>query len=195
VLVKTRKPDAEDVQIWSEWGITPDTLTLFNVHPVKRIWINRMLIPCKTRSYGYAFPDGWKVYRPFEKSMRFISGIKDHQGIHMLPENGDILIIQKSYKDVMFMYECGFHSFAPNSESIVVTEELMDFIRPRFKYIFIWGDNDEQGRKFCKEHSERHGIIPIFNDDDCKDPTDSCKKYGKTYAMEMVNRIIENGIT
>jgi hypothetical protein len=199
VLVKTRIPDKEDLRIWNEWGITPDTLIRFNVHPVEKVWLKGdnglMMIPCKTRSYGYAFPDGWKIYRPFEKTMRFISGIKEHQGIHLLPDKGEILVIQKSYKDVMFMYECGFYSFAPNSESIIVTDELINSIRPKFKYIFIWGDNDEQGKKFCTKHSERHGIIPLFNDDDCKDPTDSCKKYGKTYAMEMVNRIIENGIT
>lgn len=198
VLVKIRKPDMEDIRIWEEWGISKSTLKRFNVHPVERVWIKGdnglMMIPCKTRSYGYAFNDGWKVYRPFEKTMRFISGIEDHQGYDILPDKGDILIIQKSYKDVMFMYECGYDSFAPNSESIVISKDLMDLIRPRFRYIAVWGDNDEQGKKFCMEHSEKHGIIPLFNDDDCKDPTDSCKKHGKPYAMEMVNRIIENGI-
>jgi len=193
VRVKVRKPDSEDVKIWEEWGITKNTLLKFNVYPIERFWIDITMYSCPTKSYAYAFPEGWKIYRPFEKTMRFVSGIREHQGIHLLPDTGDVLIIQKSYKDVMFMYECGYNSFAPNSESIIVTEDLMNIIRPRFKYIFIWGDNDEQGRKFCNLHSEKHGIIPLFNDDDCKDPTDSCKKYGKVYAMEMVNRIIENG--
>lgn len=195
VLVKTRIPDSEDIRIWKQWGISPLTLKRFNVHPINRFWINESVYICNTRSYGYAFSDGWKLYRPFEKNMRFVTGNRGHQGFDILPDNGDILIIHKSYKDVMFMYECGYDSFAPNSESIVITDELMDLIRPRFKYIFVWGDNDEQGRRFCTEHSERHGITPLFNDDDCKDPTDSCKRYGKEYAMEMVNRIIENGIT
>jgi hypothetical protein len=194
VLVKVRKPDKEDIKIWEDWGISVNTLKKFNVHPIDIVWIDKMMIPCKTRSYGYAFTDGWKVYRPFEKTMRFISGIQNHQGFDMLPEKGNILIIQKSYKDVMFMSECGYDSFAPNSESIIITEEIIDLIRPRFKYIAVWGDNDLQGKKFCLENSQKHGIIPLFNTDDCKDPTDSCKKYGKVYAIEMVNKIIMDGI-
>jgi hypothetical protein len=124
--------------------------------------------------------------------MRFISQSLLHQGFDLLPESGDSVVIQKSYKDVMFMYECRIPSFAPHSEGMLIEKGIIENLRGRFKRIYIWGDNDESGRKFIKRHTDIYDdIIGIMNDDDEKDVTDSCSLYGKEHAMEMVKRIMD----
>lgn len=189
--VRIRTSDDDDIIIWNKWGITVPTLKKFKVYPVDRYYLNNSMIPCKTKCYAYSFVDGWKIYRPYEKDMRFVSGSLVHQGLDLLPINGKNLVIQKSYKDVMFMNECDIASFAPHSESILIEENIILDLKERFDNIYIWGDNDRQGQVFANNHSEKYDIKSISNLDEYKDITDSCFNKGKEYAISMVNKLIE----
>jgi hypothetical protein len=191
ITVHPRKADDNDILIWGEWGITPDTLKKFKVSPIDMFWIDNARYVCRTPSYAYDLKKEWKVYRPFEKKLKFISGGPTLQGYDLLPEKGDICVIQKSYKDVMLMYEFGIPSFAPQAESINVPKEQMESILNRFKKVYIWGDPDTSGRSFAQRHSEMYGIITIHNDDGTKDITDHCKDKGKESAEIMTKRLLQ----
>lgn len=190
ILVKKRKPNDNDLQFWNSFGITKDTLNWGRVFPISRYWIDRRLFGCRTASYAYDLFIEWKVYRPHEKKLRFISGGMELQGYRLLPNEGDICIIQKSYKDVLLMKEFNIPSFAPQAESIDVPEHIMEDIAKRFNMVFIWGDPDDAGNAFIQRHVEKYGVIPIKNTCDTKDITDHSKKYGKKSAKLMTNKLI-----
>lgn len=190
ILINKRQPTEDDVQMWKQWGISTDTLNHFRVSPISKFWIDRSLFKCKTLSYAYDLFTEFKIYRPLEERMRFISGGMELQGYRLLPDRGEICVIQKSYKDVMLMHEFGIPSFAPQAESIDVPEGKMESIMSRFDRVFIWGDPDTAGNLFADRHVEKYGITPVFNDDGTKDITDSYAMHGKYHAYGMMEELL-----
>ena len=60
-------------------------------------------------------------------------------------QGGDILVITKSLKDVMCLYEYGITAIAPCSENEFLTDNQYERIKKKFKYIFLLWDNDFTG--------------------------------------------------
>lgn len=54
-----------------------------------------------------------------------------------MPKNGDLLIIQKSMKDVMCLYELGITAIAPNSENLFLSDKQLEAVKNRFKRIIV----------------------------------------------------------
>jgi len=189
IKIQRRKANTKDLQWWQSWGISTETLNKFRVVPISRFHMsNYGWWTCNTPSYAYNLLNEWKIYRPHEEEMRFISGGMTLQGYDLLPEKGELCIIQKSYKDVMLLNEFNITAFAPQAESIDVPEPIMEDILSRFNRVLIWGDPDASGEAFVQRHSDKYGISGIFNDDDTKDVTDHCKKYGKESTNELIIR-------
>lgn len=72
--------------------------------------------------------------------MRFLTNWKASQiqGAKQLPkEGGDLLIIQKSMKDVMCLYELGIVAIAPNSENLFLSDTQLDKVKSKFKRIIV----------------------------------------------------------
>ena len=84
------------------------------------------------------------------------------QGWEQLPESGDLLIITKSYKDVMLLYEYNIPAIAPNGEYVIISEEVINSLKKRFKNIFILFDNDLAGVKNSHKYKKAYNDIPII---------------------------------
>lgn len=72
--------------------------------------------------------------------MRFLTNWKSSQiqGARQLPKDGDdLLIIQKSMKDVMCMYELGIIAIAPNSENLFLNDIQLEKVKNKFKRIIV----------------------------------------------------------
>ncbi len=190
ILVKKRKSNKDDIAFWNSWGITIPTLEWARTSPISKFWIDKNMYGCRTPSYAYDLFTEWKIYRPHEDKMRFIAGGTALQGYGLLPDKGEICVIQKSYKDVMLLHEFGIPSFAPQAESVDVPSDIMEDILERFDNVYIWGDPDETGEVFTQRHEKMYGIKGIKNTDDTKDITDHCKKYGKESAKNMTNNLL-----
>ncbi len=189
IRIQRRKSNSEDLEWWQSWGISAETLNKFRVAPISRFHMSgHGWWTCKTPSYAYDLLSEWKIYRPHEKKMRFISGGMALQGYDLLPEKGELCIIQKSYKDVMLLDEFQIPSFAPQAESIDVPENIMEDILNRFERVLIWGDTDDSGEAFVQRHADKYGIEGIFNDDDTKDVSDHFREYGKESTNELIIR-------
>lgn len=189
IRIQRRSAKESDILWWASWGISKETLNKFRVVPISRFYMeNYGWWSCRTDSYAYDLLNEWKIYRPHEETMRFISGGSTLQGYDLLPDQGDICVIQKSYKDVMLMNEFNIASFAPQAESIDVPQHIMKDILERFTHVYIWGDPDTSGEAFVQRHVDRYGITGIFNDDDTKDVTDHYKKYGRDSTYELIMR-------
>lgn len=60
-------------------------------------------------------------------------------------EGGEYIVITKSLKDVMCLYEFGIPAIAPCSENLFLTESQYEKIKKKFKRILVLYDNDRPG--------------------------------------------------
>ena len=117
------------------------------------------------------------------------------QGAHLLPkEGGDYLVITKSLKDVMVLYECGITAIAPCSENIFLTETQYLRVKKKFKRIYLFFDNDLAGitaaNKIKKKFSDLKVLfLPRHGGD--KDISDFYKAHGKKKTLDLIDKTLE----
>lgn len=191
----------KDLSWWNSFGITESTLKHFHVFRADYVFLNDAVCSRYTDydiSYGYFFgyKDGvelWKIYYPNRKKARFLLNCSLIQGLEQLPKEGNILVVTKSLKDVMVLYELGIPAIAPQAESITLERELMLSLKDRFKYIVFNGDWDPAGKKFMISNRKLHGgICMTFKDKQKfgKDISDFVKMHGISTARLLVNNLI-----
>lgn len=190
IQIKRREFNNNDLKFWSQFGISKETLELFNVFAISHFWINGKLI--NSAEYSYCYDFYWednvfrrKIYQPFDKFKWFSNGGKVCQGEVNMPNFGDVLIITKSLKDVMTFHEMKYISVAPPSESTFLPEEYFMKQKDRFARIILWYDNDfdkefNTGLIKSTEFSEKYGIQNIYipSKYEVKDISDFIYKYG-----------------
>ena len=130
------------------------------------------------------------------KTPKFISNWKSTkiQGASQLSKNGgEYLIIQKSLKDVMCLYEFGIQSIAPCSENLFINKSILEKLKLKYKNIIVWYDTDIAGisnlQKIRKQYPElKYFFIPRHYN--VKDFSDFYKKYGKEKAKLFLDNYI-----
>jgi hypothetical protein len=150
--VQSREWLTSDLAWWAEFGIDEYTLKKYRVEPVHKIWLRDE--PCYLfikghvhPAYVYHFGDYVKVYHPRRKEHRFLSNNgRVLQGYEQLPEKGDYLIITKSLKDVMTLSKYHIPAVAPQSESVMPDDEMMEELNRRFRKVVVLMDNDRAGK-------------------------------------------------
>lgn len=191
---------------WKRFGISESTLKKFKVYSCKNIFLNGNLfhIECpKQLIFGYygGIKDGveqWRCYHPTKKKYKFISNWKSTQiqGANMLPkEGGNTLVITKSLKDCMLLYEFGITAIAPCSENLFVSQKQFEKLKNKFKNIFLFYDNDLAGiTNMNKIRKEYPGLIVTFipRHLEAKDISDFYYKYGKKRTIELINKAKEH---
>lgn len=206
IRVEIRDFQQYELDWWNKFGISLQTLKKFRVFSCKNIWINDHIIHLETNNqlvFGYygGIKDGieqWKLYWPNNKKYKWLSNRDSSQlqGARMLPKSGgDLIIIQKSLKDVMLLYEFGIPSVAPNSENIFLSDEKLMKLKSKFKRIIVWYDNDAPGKAYLEKIKKEHPELDYFyipEDFKEKDFSDFYKKYGKDEATKFLNKYILN---
>ena len=201
IRVTVRNWTRSDKPFWNgKYGITSKLLSKFRVYPLTGYWINGRYFKCGLNSYGFYFgklEDGresWKIYQPYEKKKnegghKFITNCPDFfiQGYDLLPETGDLLIITKSYKDVIVLDMIEVPSISPNSESVYVDPNVIAELKLRFKDIWILYDNDETGIRGAEKLSEENNLPYFFMPIDTKDPSDFLELYGIETLREYID--------
>lgn len=192
-----------DIEYLKSYGITGEFCKKAKWYSVKHYWIDKELMytynnynPC----IGYYFNGKWKLYFYLNKDWRFLSNTSktDIQGYHMLPEKGDLLIITKSFKDVGTLYEQNIPAIAPQAESIVIQQDIIDNLKQRFKVIYTLFDYDNTGIHLAWQMRKLYNIKPLFFTDkiwnrkggylEAKDISDYRKLYGYEKTKELLNR-------
>ena len=206
IRVEIRDFQQYELDWWNKFGISLQTLKKFRVFSCKNIWINDHIIHLETNNqlvFGYygGIKDGieqWKLYWPNNKKYKWLSNRDSSQlqGARMLPKSGgDLIIIQKSLKDVMLLYEFGIPSVAPNSENLFLSDEQLMKLKSKFKRIIVWYDNDAPGKAYLEKIKKEHPELDYFyipEDFKEKDFSDFYKKYGKDEATKFLNKYILN---
>jgi hypothetical protein len=197
-----------DVDYWNDFNISISTLDEFNVSSCKRVWLDGKLIrkySSLNPTYAYAFIDEldkneyYKIYNPLSKDRKnkfLFNGTKNCiEGMDQLPLHGDILIITKSLKDVMVLYELGYSSISLQGESNKLEDFFYNRLNRRFSKIYSLYDGDEAGLKGASQLELKYNIIPFFipKKFKTKDISDYIKKYGKNKTELLINRLINSG--
>lgn len=200
--VRRRKLCSDDLQYWEHFGISEDTLGIYRVTGLDTLWCNgKIIYSSNILDTGYLYDFGeeiYKAYFPFRSEYRFITNASRYvlQGYNQLPRKGNLLIITKSLKDVMSLYELGFSAIAPQAESVLISKEQIVELKSRFKKVISVMDFDLAGIRMMNKLKRIYNIRPytLTNgrfytiDYGAKDISD----YIKAFSKEEMLKLIEN---
>ena len=196
-LSKRARPwSKEDKIFWTQFHITKELLVKFDVQPIDYFWINEARYVCHTPSYVYNINGHYKIYRPYETEGKWYSNTSkdDIQGWKQLSDNGDIVILASSLKDVMCLNVLGYEAIALQSEMQMPDKELIEKLRKRFDVVAVLYDNDfgketnpgqTMANKICAEFNLINIILPAHYKS--KDISDLMKDHGVEIAKRIVS--------
>ena len=187
-----------DKQYWSQFGITLDTLNKFNVSSIKYYLCNGIVKGIYKEDnpmFAYKVYDHFKIYRPLaDKYTKWRNNLSeaDIQGFQQLPEKGELLIITKSLKDVMCLYEMGIPAVSPSSESTFIPNKALEVLKKRFKRILICFDRDIPGVKNMRKISFKTGLnsFLVHKKFKAKDISDAVKLNGFEVVKNWLKTIL-----
>lgn len=206
IEVEIKEFTAKELQWWESFGISKKTLDRFKVFSIKSIFLNGNYFSSSAENspiYGYYGGNNslgdelWRLYMPTKKTYRFLSNWHATmiQGAKQISKSGDFIVITKSLKDVMALYEFGIPAIAPNSENLFLTEAQYDKLQHRFKMIYLLYDRDLPGVKAANKIRKNFPNLKVLLMPNTKDFTDYVKKYGILKTINLIelwqkNRLI-----
>lgn len=191
IEIVSKRFEESDLNYWNSFHIQKATLQLFNVKCVKYVYYNGQLVGTRKPSnpiYSYEILGRYKIYKPLSTSFKWLNNYSSNyvEGLLQLQYKSDILIITKSLKDVMVLYELGYEAISPKSESTMIPEYILNILRTKYSNIYILFDNDmkHNGHKY----DEAKIYVPI--ESKCKDISDYARMYGKENTVQLLNTIL-----
>lgn len=206
IEIKPRRWTKADAAYWSRYGIPSRLLKYHNIKSIShyRVTKNDYSYSVANNDYklAYSIDYYWnegifrrKLYFPQLKGRgRFISNVDETivQGWTLLPKQGNILFITKSYKDILIFNLLGYWAIAPNNEMSYIPEKVMDKLKERFKNIYVWFDNDEGGMEGAQQFASKFDLKATHNPlGEPKDPSDYVEKYGLKSFDLLVTKFLD----
>ena len=202
IQVEIREWQEYELNWWLQFGVTKETLKKYHVYSCKNVFLNGQLFHLeKDRQFVFGYYGGmkdgielWRIYFAGRKNYKFISNWPKSkiQGVHVLPKEGDYIVITKSMKDLMLFHEYNIPAIAPCSENLFLTDRQYKKVKERFKRIYLLYDYDLPGInaaiKIKKEHPD---IKVLLTPKGYKDITDLRKACGKKKTIELIKRALE----
>lgn len=176
-----------DKDYWKQFHISLSTLKKFNVFSIKYFLCNRVVrgtYKDTNPMYAYKVFDKFKIYRPLaSKYTKWRTNLTNRhvQGLAELPkEGGNLLIITKSLKDVMCLYEMGFYAISASSETTFIPDDILTYLKKKWKHIVILYDRDRTGMLKARGYSKMYKLHPVFVNKrfHAKDVSDAVKANG-----------------
>ena len=190
-----------DLNYWSKYNITETILKKFNTFKALDVFINnkpKWYYTDNSPIYAYKVFNNFKIYRPKapkDQKWRGNLTIFEIGGYEQLPETVDALIITKSIKDVMCLYSYGYSAICPPAETTMIPDTVINKLKQRFKYIYIFYDNDEPGINAASKMSDKYKLKSFIIPQNSlkKDISDYTEYYGTTEAKKLLKQLI-NGL-
>ena len=196
-----RQPFTEvDKKYWKQFHISIDTLKKFNVFSIKYFLCNRVVRGTYKEDspmYAYKVYDRFKIYRPLaSKYTKWRTNLTNRyvQGLAELPvEGGNLLIITKSLKDVMCLYEMGFSAIAASSETTFIPEDILQSLRSKWNHVVILYDRDRTGMLKSRDYNKRYKLDCIFvhKKFKAKDISDAVRDNGFFAVKDWLTKTVE----
>ena len=203
IEVELKEFSEKELKWWEGFGISKNTLKKFQVYSIKSIFLNGVYFSSSSESspiygyYGGTASDGaelWRLYMPTKRNYRFLSNWSQEmiQGSKQLPKSGEFVVITKSMKDVMSLYEFGITAIAPNSENLFLTEPQYNKIKSRFNQVYLLYDRDLPGVKSANKIRKKFKEVKVLLTPKTKDFSDYVKKYGIMKTFKLVEEWLKN---
>ena len=197
IQVELQDFSQKELNWWNAYGIGKTTLKKYKVFSIKSIFLNGIYFTSSTETcpifgyYGGKDSEGfelWRLYMPTKKKYRFLTNWRSSmiQGAKQIPKSGDYIVITKSMKDVMSLYEFGVTAIAPNSENLFLSESQYMKLKVRFKDIYLLYDRDLAGVRSANKIRKQFPDIKVLLMPKTKDFTDYAKKYGTLKTLNLV---------
>ena len=198
IQVETKDFSKKELDWWESYGISLRTLQKFKVYSIESVFLNGVYFTTSSEAYPiYGYYGGknskgielWRLYMPTKKNYRFLSNWNSTiiQGSKQIPKSGEYLVITKSLKDVMSLYEFGIPAIAPNSENLFLTESQYAKIKERFPEIYLLYDRDLPGVRSANKIRKEFPDIKVLLIPKVKDFTDYVKKYGIVKTFNLID--------
>ncbi len=203
IEVELKEFSEKELKWWEGFGVSRNTLKKFQVYSIKSIFLNGVYFsrsPESSPIYGYyggTASDGtelWRLYMPTKRNYRFLSNWSQEmiQGSKQLPKSGEFVVITKSMKDVMSLYEFGITAIAPNSENLFLTEPQYNKIKSRFNQVYLLYDRDLPGVKSANKIRKKFNEVKVLLTPKTKDFSDYVKKYEIMKTFKLVEEWLKN---
>lgn len=186
-----------DIAYWRQFHISTTTLKRFNVFSIKYFLCNRIVRGIYKETspmYAYKVYDKFKIYRPLaSKYTKWRSNLTNWhvQGLAELPqEGGNLLIITKSLKDVMCLYEMGYYAIAAASETTFIPDDILNKLKRKWKVILILYDRDKTGVQKARDYSKKYKFDAFFINKrfKAKDLSDAVKQTSFQEVKQWLNK-------
>lgn len=180
------------LKFWEQFNINKDILKKYKTKEIEAAYLNGRYVSCFSLSFGYFIGRKAQLYRP-EAKPKFLSGFSDREvfGYNQLPDTGNILIIDKSMKDVMFNHSIGLPAIASVGESNLIPDAVMKEVKDRFKRVILMLDNDRPGKKAAAKYLARFSWLEEKYLVTCKDKTDMCYLFGVEETVKELASILK----
>lgn len=201
IQVETKDFSEKELKWWGSYAISKNTLNKFRVYSIKHVFLNGNYFGSSSESspmygyYGGLDSDGnelWRIYMPTKIKYRFLSNWTGLmiQGAKQLKVNDTELVVTKSLKDVMALYEFGITAIAPCSENSFLTKSQYNKLKNKFKNIYLLYDYDLPGIRAAKKIKKEFPDIIVQlipRKYRCKDFTDFVKKYDLMKVFNLID--------
>lgn len=193
-----RNWNTNDVDFWTKYNIGSKLLEQYNVKPLQQYVLNKEgidsnIVVSENNIYGYFKNNGelYKIYQPYN-SKKFLK-ISDYiQGTEQLTDHSN-LIITSSLKDIMSIKSLNLKVdvIAPDSENSMLSKNIIEKYKQKYKHIVVLFDNDYPGIESMKKYKTEYNIIPILLNMS-KDISDSIKDFGPKKVLYTLVPLLQN---
>lgn len=176
-------------QYWDDYYISELTLEKYNVTQLYGATINSGIVSFKNLTFSYRIADKYKIYTPGVDKFRFLNNYSSRfvEGFDQLENKSDTLIITKSMKDIMVLYELGYESIGPRSETTMIPKQYFKWIDANYKKVIVLFDNDMKHNGEDYPYVNKH--IPL--ESGCKDISDYIKMYGTEDTLSLIKTLLK----
>lgn len=182
---------------WSDLNIGVERLEKFNVKQFDYYYSvadqetpTGVLDP----SFAYTIGNHYQLYSPYAgKDRKWRSDLPEGYflGYLQLPKTGEKLVIDKSFKDIIFDDVLGYPATAGKSETTMIPHHKMLELHKRFPKIYLTLDPDKAGFAQTDKYMALYPwLIPRFLTE-AKDKTDLCKLVGFERAKEIIIKLLQ----
>ena len=188
-----------DRKYWKQFNISINTLKKFNVFSIKYFLCNnivRAIYKDDNPMYAYKVYDKFKIYRPLaSKYTKWRTNLTNRhvQGLEQLPDKGKLLIITKSLKDVMCLYEMGYNAISASSETTFIPDDILLSLKDKWDHVIILYDRDKAGMMNARKYSKQYGLDAVFvhKKFKAKDISDAVKANGFFAIKDWLTKTVE----
>jgi hypothetical protein len=181
-------------RFWSLFRVDQEMLDFYCTTQIETSWSGEIPRTMMDPSFAYRIGAYYQIYCPYaSRNRKFRNNLPENYffGYLQLPPEVDLLIIDKSAKDVIFDRRLGYWAVAGKSETTLIPQAKMLELRRRAKRIVLTLDPDPAGIMQTEKYLQLYPWLEPKFLTDAKDKTDLCKAVGFDEAKKIIHDLIE----